>query len=123
MFSIILAHLKVYWTLGVVFSVYYGARGIVIEARSIEEQKKQSACWERVFVHYIHKFILNAFGSFVGFGALFLISEVYAQLGSPPKIDTGTAIFLGFLGLVVITGITGILPEILYRGQLFGSRS
>ncbi len=122
MLSIIAAHTCVFWTIAIVMSTYYGVRGVVIEMRATGDGVWPPG-WQKVFVHYAHTFILNTFGSFAGFVALLLASHVYEQLSPPRQLETGTAILLGFLALVAITGMTGILPEMLYRGRLFGSGS
>jgi hypothetical protein len=112
-------------------SAYYGARALVIQVRAandenIQRRRDGKPPWpqgQRIFVHYIQSCILNVIGCFTGFIALFLAFKVYEQLGPQPKVETGTAVLLGFLGLLAITGVTGILPEMLQRGRVFGPRS
>ena len=126
----IVADPRALWAIAVMVSVYYGVRGIVIEVRDakvedaelVKQGKLPWCLWQRVFVHYVHTFILNTFCCLAGFLAMSVAGQVYEQAGSVRQLESGTAILLGFLALVAITGITGILPEILYRGRLFGPK-
>ena len=120
-----------FWMTAGLVSAYYGARGVLIEVHTVRDadvQRRRDSrepwpLWQRVVVNYVHKFALNFVGCLTGFVALFLALAVYQHLGSPPRIEAGTGVLLVFLGLLSVTGITGILPEILYRGGVFGARS
>lgn len=120
-----------FWMTAALASAYYGIRGVLIAVRAGQDEdiqrrrdsKEPWPHWQRVLVHYVHAFALNAIGSLTGFVALFLALAVYRHLGSPPSIEAGTGVLLVFLGLLAITGMTGILPEILYRGGIFGAKS
>ena len=51
-------------------------------------------------------------GSFMGFLALYVAYDIYK---APKEIPSGTIIILIYLSIVVFMGITGILPEMIYR--------
>lgn len=119
-----------FWVVAALISAYYGGRALLIEIRAGQSEDIQfrregkAPCpqYQRVFIHYVHAVILNTVGSLAGFAALFLAFAVYDQLGPQPKVETGTAVLLSFLGLIAITGVTGILPEMLYGGRVFGPK-
>lgn len=123
--------LALFWMTAALVSAYYGVRGVLIAVRAGRDEDRRRRLeskeawppWQRIVVHYVHAFALNAVGSLTGFVALFMALAVYRDLGSPPKVEAGTGVLLVFLGLLAVTGITGILPEILYRGGVFGARS
>ena len=120
-----------FWMTATLVSIYYGIRGVMIAVRAGRDEDVQRRrdsrepwpLWQRVVVHYVHAFVLNAVGSLTGFVALFLATDVYRHLGSPPKMEAGTSVLLVFLGLLSVTGISGILPELLYRGGVFGAKA
>lgn len=133
----IIDHPWIFWSMAAALTIYHGMRGAIINIRAVaadrgkaSEQDKALARdktswpqWQRIYVHYVHGFILNAVGSLAGFGALFPASEMYQHVAQRQNVDSGMAILFAFLVLVAITGITGILPEMLYRGGLFGHKS
>ena len=119
-----------YFSLSAAVPLYYGIRGVRIHGRGIREENRQkrllpSFCkWsdsEIVWIHCIHGFWVNMIGSFAGFIALAFIGRVACGL-TPDQVTIGVAALFTFLGLLAITGVTGILPEILYRGSLFNKK-
>jgi hypothetical protein len=123
--------LALFWMIATLVSAYYGTRGVLIAVRDgqdediqrIRDSKAPWSRWQRVIVHYVHAFAFNFIGSLTGFVALLLARALYRHLGSPPSIEAGAGVLLVFLGLVAITGMTGILPELLSRGGVFGVKS
>lgn len=102
--------------IAVVASLYYGIRGIIIERWTMGSNDPSRI---QIFVAYPWAFTLNFSGSAAGFIALFLIYRICSPLDRLLQIGTGTGMYLIFLSIITFTGITGILPEMIMRKDLF----
>ena len=125
---IVCTHTIGYCVVAGVVILYYGVRAIIITYRDLEAQNVQLRkerkptwnCCQKVFVHYIQTFIFNAVCVLSGFVAFFMFCELYLKIKEPLQLDAGTSVLLVSLGLVAITGISGVLPQMLHSGALFG---
>ena len=126
---ILLNQRSMFWAICFVVSCYYGIRGLLIQRHkisdeNIQREKKQLKPWgkiERIFVHDIQDIIFNFICSLGGFTSLYLEVKIFSKIADTHSISTGTAIFLIFLSLFAVTGISGTLPQILLYGKLFRS--
>ena len=123
MIFMIITHLALFWSVALISSIYFGIRGVLITIRSLDEKAKKRSKFERVFIQYLQGFILNFSCAIAGFIALFAVIKIADLVQDFAKIQAGTAVLVTFLSLVAITGISGILPELLYHGKIFGTKS
>lgn len=116
----------VYWIVAVIFSTFYGIRGIMycmhyvgIENAKIQkEYETDKLAWtlsQRIVVHYIQDFIYNFVCSLFGFIALYWDLKIARSISDFSNIAGGTAAVITFLSLVGIIGVSGALPRILFR--------
>ena len=118
-----------FWSVGIILSIYYGIRGILIQKHNIANENilkinhnPKLNAWtltEQIMVHRIHDFLFNSICSISGFVSYFIICKIILGVPDLSKIDSGTAIVISFLSLVAITGVAGVLPHILYYGKVF----
>jgi hypothetical protein len=73
----------------------------------------------KIFVQYIQDFIYNFMSSMAGFAALLLDYSIYNSINDLSKIETGTGLFMSFLALIAIIGMSGALPRIIWQGKIF----
>ncbi len=97
----------------ILFSLYYASRGIVEQYRT----HKSLNLGERIFVHYIQEILFKVVFTVSGFMALFIANDIFSSIGSVSNIGTGTALFLIFLILWGITGISGYLTYLIVAGK------
>ena len=108
-------HGKIFFIFAMMFSVYFAIRAIFIQ---LDAFKKDSCICKFVFMWVLWDMNFNFVGSAAGWSALYLLSY-YA--GKIKNINTaGGGIVFVFLILLSITGISGMLPQMLVQGKLPG---
>lgn len=113
----------VYWMVALFVSLYYGYRGVLISKHT-----ESGGGWkerEQRIVHRPQAFILNFSGGLAGFLAgayLIQLGSATELIGSEDAFSLADSVTTIFISIVAFTGTTGILPEMLYRGNLFKTR-
>lgn len=129
-FDFPVSHPFIYWCIASFMSLYQGIRGIFIQRHNVsvenaglEAAKPPSQPWtltEQIIVHRIHDFVFNFVCSIAGYIALYASCIIFLSINDLSKIEIGTGIILSFLTLVSLAGISGVLPQLLLLGKLFG---
>jgi hypothetical protein len=107
-------HPSLFWTLGLIVSIYYGWRGLRIQLK----QKTQS--WgkiDAIWVHGLQDSIFHFVSAMAGLAALYIECKIFLALPTMASIGLGTAVTLAFLSLLAVVGISGMLPSLLIKGK------
>lgn len=117
-----------FWTVGAILSGYQGWRGILIQRHHVDNENiglqaqapalQPWSLGEQVVVHRVHDFIFNFVCSFAGFIAFYLISTLLPESADFIRMETGAGIVIGFLSILALAGISGVLPPLLMLGKL-----
>ncbi len=107
----------------IAFSVYYAWRG-VMEQRYIQRHsyKGDLSCstTEKVVIHYIQEVLFKSVITVSSFMALFIANYIFSSLKSYTDISSGTALFLIFLIVWGIIGVSGYLTHLIVSGKAPG---
>ncbi len=133
-------HPRFYWFIAFLISAYYGYRAIRIHRRDVHNENIQTEnvnicltkkgkkgdlkSWsksDKILVHLIQGVIFNSVCSLAGFSALYEEAKIFSRIDIV-KIEPGAAILIAFLTLLGIIGISGMLPQIIVHGKIFGGK-
>lgn len=119
-----------FYVIALLFSVYYGWRGYKGTLASVKAKKDENSGSEStsksknmfnnlserelIWVYCVQQFISHFLCSISGFLALYILSQCKEIK------NTEGSIFIIFLSLYSIAGITDILPELLPQGKFPG---
>lgn len=100
----------------VIFSVYYAVRGIM-EQMIHHAQAPYPSKTQRLVILYIQEFLFKVIITASGFLALFIANTIFADLRSYRDMGVGTAVFIMFLLVWGVTGISGYLTFLIVKGK------
>ena len=126
-----LSHIHLGWYIGValVFAAFHCVRGYIAWQHWIERKTdrpndeidmKDWKTWEKRLVFYAHDAILHVVCTVFGFACIRVAVTLAA--GGICQLGSGTPLYLLFLSLVGLAGITGQLAVMLYLGRMPGMR-
>jgi hypothetical protein len=114
-----LLHMRWWYILAaVVFSLYYGIRGIIEE--SVNKSNDKHTKSQKIFVAYIQEFLFKVIFTMSGFLALSLAYNMFVSLKSVNEISAGTGVLLVFLFIWGVTGVSGYLTFLIVSGKFPG---
>jgi hypothetical protein len=115
----------------ILFSLYYSIRGVMEQYNKYkpkdtdkeeDKAKKDLTQFYKIFVHYIQEFLFKFIVTISSFISLLVVNHIFSSLESINDISAGTAIFLIFLIIWGICGISGYLTFLIVRGKFPGSK-
>lgn len=123
-----------YWSIALFLSLFYGLQGILIKLHETHNEnvdlkkyeRKEWSLLERIIIQCSEYFLFNFVCSMAGFVALYVECKIILSINGfegLTKIGSGTSVFLIFLSLIAILGISGKLSFIFFHGKIFGSKS
>jgi hypothetical protein len=116
-----LLHMRWWYILAaIVFSLYYGIRGIIEE--SVNKGNDKYTKSKKIFVAYIQEFLFKVIFTMSGFFALSLAYNIFVSLKSLNEISAGTVVLLVFLFIWGVTGVAGYLTFLIVSGKFPGQK-
>jgi len=119
-----------YCLFAVAYSFFNGYRGIRIQKfyksgkddnvyNAGKGYKKDKWIKRDINIHCIHDFFFNFICTISGYAAFYFVVKIIKNIGiqNLTNISPGLGIFLSFLLLFSIIGMSGILPHVLYFGR------
>ena len=116
----ILRHHLAYWIPAFASSLYFGIRARYIQKSEISKHPPLPPLREQIIVNYIQDILMNFICSMAGWTALFVLGHYLRHAQNFLTMQTGAGLFLSFLALIAILGISGSLPSTLVQGKIFG---
>src|SRR5689334_3998412 len=104
----------------VVFSLYYGIRGVI--EQSVKPANDKYTKSQGILVVYIQEFLFKVILTVSGFFALSLAYNIFTSLKSLSEISAGTAVLLVFLFIWGVTGVSGYLTFLIVSGKFPGQK-
>jgi len=100
------------------FSLYYGVRGVLEEIQ--RHGQSQSTTMQKILIVYVQEFLFKIIFTVSGFFALSVAYHIFASLKTLNDISAGTAVLLVFLFVWGVTGVSGYLTFLIVSGRFPG---
>ncbi len=110
-----------YITIGIMWSILQGGRGVLEQRADPDPNKRSLQCWEKVLIHYIHAFCFCFVCTMAGFFALYVSYLLAKDASSLHQLTLGSAALLAFSFLIGVIGVGGQLPYVIVMGRLPGA--
>ena len=118
-----------FWVLASAMAVCQGIRGALLQRDLVGQLNERRRTNERVsradlvLAYQLPDVILNVACTISGFLALAVTSKILSSVSDLSQMGLGTGLFLSALLFVVVSGIAGVLPLVLWRGTYPGAKS
>lgn len=117
-----------FWVVGAILASCQGIRGALLQRDHVEHlngqrgDRRHLSSADRILAYQVPDVILNVVCTIAGFVALAVMSTILSSV-QVTQIGLGTGVFLSALLFVVVSGIAGVLPLILWRGTYPGVKA
>ena len=118
-----------FWAIAAVLATCQGIRGALLQrdlVGQLNTKRGANGPLSRpamILAYQVPDVILNVACTIAGFVALAVISRIMSSVADPSQIGLGAGVFLSALLFVVVSGIAGVLPLVLWRGTYPGAKS
>ena len=102
----------------VLFSLYYGVRGVLEEIQ--RHAQSQFTRTQKILIVHVQEFLFKVIFTVSGFFALSVAYHIFTSLKTLSDISAGTAVLLVFLFVWGVTGASGYLTFLIVSGRFPG---
>jgi|SRR5690242_15312768 hypothetical protein len=104
----------------ILFSLYYGVRGVMEQIAKQRKREGEHTKAGRIVVVYAQEFLFKFIFTVSAFFALSVAHYIFLSLKSLNDISAGTAVLLVFLFVWGVTGVSGYLTFLIVSGRFPG---
>jgi len=105
-----------YFSIMILFSLFYAIRGLLAEMNKYAKKEDLSQVFKVIYA-YIQEILFKIIFTSSGFIALLIVNYIFSSVKSINEIGVGTAIILIFLIIWGISGISGYLTYLVIAGK------